>query len=47
LRLWTPATQKQWQPEDLEDYALADNSLLLRWQQAELPRGAAGVGVVD
>lgn len=47
LRLWTPATQKQWQPEDLEDYARADNSLLLRWQQAELPRGAAGAGVVD
>lgn len=47
LRLWTPAAQKQWQPEDWEDYALADSSLLLRWQQAELPHGAAGAGVVD
>jgi hypothetical protein len=47
LRLWTPAAQKQWQPEDWEDYALADSSLLLRWQQAELPRGVAGAGVVD
>lgn len=47
LRLWTPAAQKQWQPEDWEDYALADSSLLLRWQQTELPRGVAGVGVVD
>jgi hypothetical protein len=47
LRLWTPSAQKQWQPEDWEDYALADSSLLLRWQQAELPRGVAGAGVVD
>lgn len=47
LRLWTPKAQKQWQPEDWEDYALADSSLLLRWQQAELPRGTAGAGVVD
>lgn len=47
LRLWTPAAQKQWQPEDWEDYALADSSLLLRWQQAELPRVAAGAGVID
>jgi hypothetical protein len=47
LRLWTPKAQKQWQPEDWEDYALADSSLLLRWQQAELPHGAAGAGFID
>ncbi len=47
LRLWTPVAQRQWQSEDWEDHALADNSLLLRWQQAELPSGAAGAGVVD
>jgi hypothetical protein len=47
LRLWTPTAQRQWQPENWEDYALADSSLLLRWQQAELPRGVAGAGVVD
>ncbi len=47
LRLWTPAAQKHWQPDDMEDYALADSSLLLRWQQTELPRGSAGAGVID
>lgn len=47
LRLWTPVAQQQWQSEDWEDYPLVKSSLLLRWQQAELPRGVAGAGVVD
>ena len=47
LRLWTQAAQQQWQKTKLTEPLLSNNSMLLQWQQAELPKGALSTPVIN
>jgi formylglycine-generating enzyme required for sulfatase activity len=47
LRLWTPNAQRQWARMELEPSDGMGNSLLLRLNQAELPKGTSSAQVLD
>jgi len=47
LHLWTPAAKRQWQNPDWAETQMGTRSLLLQWQQTQLPQGASATQVIN